>query len=281
MGFYDRDYRAPSRFINPRLLIALAIAAFSVISYMMRSQVNPVTGEKQRIGMTARDEILLGLQAAPQMAGQHGGRSTDATAQANVSEIGNRIVTNSDARKGPYQFEFHLLADPKTINAFALPGGQIFMTEGLYRKLTTPGQIAGVLAHEIGHVVGRHGAEHLAKAQLTQGLTGAAVIATYDPNRPGSRNAALVAAAVGQLVNLKYGRADESESDTLGVKYMVQAGYDPHSMLKVMEVLRDAGKGPRQPEFLSTHPDPGNRLQQIQENIKQLYPGGLPPGLEA
>jgi beta-barrel assembly-enhancing protease len=281
MGFYDREYRQPSRFINPRLLIALAIAAFSIISYMMKSQLNPVTGEKQRIGMTARDEILLGLQAAPQMAGQHGGRSSDARAQANVSEIGNRIVTNSDARKGPYQFEFHLLADAQTINAFALPGGQVFMTEGLYRKLTTPGQIAGVLAHEIGHVVGRHGAEHLAKAQLTQGLTGAAVMATYDPNRPGSRNAALIAAAVGQLVNLKYGRADESESDSLGVKYMVQSGYDPNSMLKVMEVLRDAGKGPRQPEFLSTHPDPGNRLEQIQANIKQLFPAGLPPGLEA
>ena len=281
MGLYDREYRAPNRFMNPRLLIALAIAAFSVISYMMKSQLNPVTGEKQRIGMTARDEIVLGLQAAPQMAGQHGGRSSDAQAQAKVSEIGNRIVSNSDAHKGPYQFQFHLLADSQTINAFALPGGQVFMTEGLYRKLTTSGQVAGVLAHEIGHVVGRHGAEHLAKAQLTQGLTGAAVMATYDPNRPGTRNAALIAAAVGQLVNLKYGRADESESDTLGVKYMVQAGYDPHSMLKVMEVLRDAGKGPRQPEFLSTHPDPGNRLQQIQENIKQLYPSGLPPGLEA
>ena len=106
------------------------------------------------------------------------------------------------------------------------------------------------------------------------------MLATYDPNRPGSQNAALIAAAVGQLVNMKYGREDESESDNFGVMYMVQAGYDPNSMLRVMEVLRDAAKGPRQPEFFSTHPNPENRIQQIEAAIKEEFPNGVPAGLQ-
>lgn len=154
------------------------------------------------------------------------------------------------------------------------------MTEGLYRKLTTPGQVAGVLAHEIAHVVGRHSAEHLAKQQLTQGLTGAAVLASYDPRRPGSANNAMVAAAIGQMINMKYGREDEIESDTLGVRYMAQAGYDPRSMVQVMKVLASAAKGKRQPEFFSTHPNPENRVQRIQEKIQELFPQGVPEGLQ-
>ena len=82
------------------------------------------------------------------------------------------------------------------INAFALPGGQVFMTEGLRKRLSTDGEVAGVLGHEVGHVVGRHSAEHIAKQQLTQGLTGAAVIATYDPNDYSSRGSAAVAMMV-------------------------------------------------------------------------------------
>jgi len=85
------------------------------------------------------------------------------------------VVDRSAAGKSPYRFELHLLNDPETINAFALPGGQVFITEGLLKRLSTDGELAGVLGHETGHVVGRHGAEHIAKEQLTQGLTGAAV----------------------------------------------------------------------------------------------------------
>lgn len=279
MGFYGRQSRRPG-LMNGRLILAAIVALFSIVSYFSKSQVNPVTGEKQRVSLSPQQEIALGLQAAPSMARQHGGESSDAEARARFSRMGREIVQNSDARKSPYQFEFHLLADPETINAFALPGGQIFMTEGLYRKLTTPGQVAGVLAHEIAHVVGRHSAEHLAKQQLTQGLTGAAVLASYDPRRPGSANNAMVAAAIGQMINMKYGREDEIESDTLGVRYMAQAGYDPRSMVQVMKVLASAAKGKRQPEFFSTHPNPENRVQRIQEKIQELFPQGVPEGLQ-
>jgi predicted Zn-dependent protease len=149
----------------------------------------------------------------------------------------------------------------------------------LYDKLQTEGQLAGVLGHEIGHVVGRHGAEHLATAQLIQGLSGAAVLATYDPENPASQNSAAVVAAVGQLVNLKYGRDDELESDRLGIDYMVQAGYDPRSMTGVMQILKEASGGASPPEFLSTHPDPGNRIEKIGLLIREKFPQGVPSGL--
>jgi len=263
-----------------RLMIALVIAAIALFSYYSSRQENPVTGEVQYVQMSPDQEIAMGLQAAPQMAAQHGGLHPDERAQALVDQVGQRLVTSTAADRSPYQFEFHLLADPQTVNAFALPGGQIFITAALLSQLETEGQLAGVLGHEIGHVIARHGAEHLAKATLTQGLTGAAVIATYDPENPASRQSAAVIAAVGQLVNMKFGRDDELESDRLGVILTAESGYDPRSLIGLMEILARAGGGQRQPEFFSTHPNPERRIERIEQAIQDAYPNGLPEGLE-
>jgi predicted Zn-dependent protease len=226
--------------------------------------------------MTVDQEIALGLQAAPEMAQQFGGLDPNENDQAVVDQIGSQILQNSPAGQSPYQFDFHLLADPQTINAFALPGGQVFITRALYDQLQTEGELAGVLGHEIGHVVGRHSAEQLAKAKLTEGLTGAAVIATYDPENPASAGSAQVAALIGQLINLRYGREDELESDFLGVCFLSDAGYDPAELIRVMEVLASASQGQAPPEFFSTHPNPQNRIQRIQEDIQNIdqCPGG-------
>ncbi|HEV8176246.1 MAG TPA: M48 family metalloprotease, partial [Gemmatimonadales bacterium] len=184
-----------------RLWIALVVAVISVLGYFSKSAFNPITQEKQHVGdITPEQEVALGLQAAPEMVQQFGGLDPDTEAQQRVSAVGERLISRTAAAQSPYTFQFHLLDDPETINAFALPGGQIFITEGLLKRLESDGQLAGVLGHEIGHVVGRHGAEHIAKQQLTQGLTGAAVLATYDPNNPSSRGSAAVAAMIGQLV---------------------------------------------------------------------------------
>ncbi|MCC5613315.1 M48 family metalloprotease, partial [Nostoc sp. CHAB 5834] len=139
------------------ILIAVVIAIFSLIRYFGSSQTNEVTGEKQRVGgVTAEQEIALGLQAKPQMMQQFGGESRSPQANAVVDRIGQRLVDQSSAKKSPYRFEFHLLDDDKTINAFALPGGQVFVTEALAQRLKTEGELAGVLGHEIGHVIARH-----------------------------------------------------------------------------------------------------------------------------
>jgi len=263
------------------LLVALVIAAFSLFRYFGSTQQNQVTGEKQRVGgVTAQQEIALGLQATPQMLQQYGGESRSPQANAVVDRVGQRIVAQSAARDSPYKYEFHLLNDSKTINAFALPGGQVFVTEALASRLKSEAELAGVLGHEIGHVVARHGAEHIAKQQLTQGLTGAAVMATYDPNNPNSMRNAAIVQAVGKLVNLKYGRDDELESDRLGVKFMAEAGYDPRAMIRVMEVLKSAGGGGKTPEFFASHPNPENRIGKIQEAIKKEFPNGVPENLQ-
>lgn len=264
-----------------RLILAAGIALFSLCSYYSMRSFNPVTQETQHIGITPKQEIALGLQAAPEMAAQFGGLSNDETARRRVDEIGRRLVSRSGAKQTDYPFEFHLLADDQTINAFALPGGPVFLTTALYERLTTNGQIAGVLGHEIGHIVARHGAEHIAKAQLAQGLTGAAVIATYDPDRPSTMRTAAVAAMIGQLVSLRYGRSDEIESDKLGVRFTAEAGYDPRAMIHVMEVLAEAGRGRGQPpEFFSTHPNPDRRIERIQAAIKETFPNGVSDNLE-
>ncbi|OKL39572.1 M48 family metalloprotease [Pontibacter flavimaris] len=263
-----------------KFIVALLIAAVSLVTYWCSSETNEFTGEEQRVDMTVEQEIALGLQAAPQMAEQYGGLHPDQEAAREVKAIGQKLVQNTRARDTPYQFDFHLLADEQTVNAFALPGGQIFITAGLLRRLESEGQLAGVLSHEIGHVVARHSAQQLAKAKLTQGLTGAAAIAMYDPDNPASRSGAAVAAMIGQVVNMSYGREDELESDALAVQLTGAAGYDPRAMKRVMEILEEASGGASGgPEFMQTHPNPGNRMARIEEAIQQEYPQGVPEGL--
>ncbi len=255
---------------SSRLIFGVIIAVVSLVSYFGSRQNNPVTGETQYIGITPEQEIGLGLQAAPQMEDEFGGLDSNSADQATVSKIGTFVVRNSPASQTPYQYQFHLLADPQTVNAFALPGGQVFITRALFDKLQTEGELAGVLGHEIGHVVARHSAEQIAKAQLTEGLTGAAVIATYDPNNPATANTAQVAMLIGQLINLKFSRNDELEADKLGVCFMNNAGYDPHEMISVMQILQSLEQGNQPPEFFSTHPSPQNRITLIQQDIQNI-----------
>ncbi len=262
-----------------KFIIAILIAAVSLVTYWCNTEQNEFTGEEQHVDMTVEQEIALGLQAAPEMASQYGGLHPDQEAAARIKEIGQQLVQSTDVSGTPYQFDFHLLADEQTVNAFALPGGQIFITAGLLRRLSTEGQVAGVLGHEIGHVVARHSAEQLAKAKLTQGLSGAAAIATYDPDNPASRTGAIAAAMVGKLLNMRYGREDELESDRLAVRLTGQTGYDPRAMIEVMRILGEASGGASGPEFTQTHPNPGNRIAEIEQAIQEEYPNGLPVGL--
>jgi predicted Zn-dependent protease len=259
--------------VNARVVIAILVALFAGGSYLFQSSENPITGEKQRVALTPEQEIALGYQSAPQMAAQFGGVSRNEQATKVVKTIGARLVSRSVAAKAPYKFSFNVLADSRTINAFALPGGPIFITEGLLRLLKTEGEVAAVLGHEIGHVLARHSAEQLAKQQLTQGLVGAVAVGS------GDYGATQMAQVVGGMINMKYGRDDELESDSLGVRIMAEGGYDPRSMLRVMEVLAKASSGSRQPEFLSTHPNPGNRLDRIKAEVARQFPSGVPEGL--
>ena len=267
---YRRQYtrRGTGGGCGGRLIFAAIIAAVSLFSYFSSRQDNPVTGETQYIDITVEQEIALGLEAAPQMAAEFEGLDPNQNDQAIVDEVGNAIVQSSPAGVSPYVFDFHLLADDQTINAFALPGGQIFITRALYNQLQTEGELAGVLGHEIAHVIARHSAEHIAKAKLTEGLTGAAVIATYDPDNPASIGTAQLAALIGQMINMRFGREDELESDFLGVCFMNDTGYNPEDMITVMQVLAASRQGEQPPEFFSTHPNPESRIERIHQAIQ-------------
>ena len=257
------------RNVGGGIIIAILLAGFALCKYYGQNQYNEVTGTNQHISITADQEIQLGLQSMPTMVQEFGGLHPDEDAQRLVKQVGQRIVKSSAAQKTPYQYDFHLLADPNVVNAFALPGGQVFITAALFSKLETEDQLAGVFGHEIGHVVARHGAERIAKEELTQGLTGAAVVAS------GDYNTAQAAQMIANLVNMSYGRDQELQSDDLGVRFMTEAGYNPEALIGVMQILESASGGQKQPEFLSTHPSPANRVEKIKEAIvkyKDLAP---------
>lgn len=253
------------------LMIALIIAIVGLFMYFTQTEKNPITGEKQHVAITPEQEIRLGLQAAPEMADQMGGAvpSSDPRSQE-VQKIGQEIATKTDARKGPWHFQYHLLSDPETVNAFALPGGQIFITLGLLNKLQTEAQLAGVLAHETGHVIQRHSAQQMAKGQLGQLLIAATSVGFNDPNSPNrAQQAAMIASIVNQVTQLRYSRKDELEADQWGLRLMTQAGYDPKAMLEVMKILEEASPGGHQPEMLLTHPYPHHRMEKIREYLNE------------
>lgn len=243
-----------------KLVLGVAIVAFGVIRYCGSQEENPYTGRTQAISLSTEEEIAIGLQNAPIMAEQHGGLYPDQRLQDQVDAVGKKLIDNTIAQETPYTYEFHLLSDPNTVNAFALPGGQIFITYALYKRLNSEDQLAGILGHEIGHVVGRHSAERIAQSELANTVaTGAQVGA----------DAGMLASQLGQTILLKNGRGDELESDDLGVKFMLEAGYDPEALIEVMQILKEAGGGQRVPEFQSSHPDPDNRIEKIRAAIEK------------
>jgi len=243
-----------------RLLIGAAIVVFAFIKKCGNKTVNPYTNRVQNINMGPQQEIAIGIQSAPQMAQQHGGLHPDTKLQELIDDIGEKLVRSSMARETPYRYDFHLLADNKTINAFALPGGQIFITYALLSKLENKDQVAGVLGHEIGHVLGRHSAERIAESEFWKTISAGASVGADAGN---------IVNQYGNTTLLKNGREDELESDELGVLFMINAGYNPKEMISVMKVLKQAAGPNRVPEFKSSHPDPENRIQHIEEAIKK------------
>jgi len=244
------------------------MAAIAYFSYIGKSQDNPLTGESQKVSLSPEEEVALGLQSAPQMAQEYGGLYPDQQVQNQVNAVGHKLVQvfnrelEAKGIRNPYKFNFYVLRDGQTVNAFALPGGQVFITAGLLSRLKSEDQLAGVLGHEIGHVIHRHSSEQMAKTEFYQGLAGAATASA------GDLGAGQIASYVANMKLMKYGRDDELESDEFGVHYMVNAGYNPDAMIEVMEILAEAsGGGMDRDDFNSTHPSPANRVARIREHI--------------
>jgi predicted Zn-dependent protease len=261
-----------------RLSIALLVILLGLVTYCGNTVENPVTGEQQQVQLSPQQEISLGLQARQQMVTQYGGFYPDKLLQQYIDRVGKQVVARSIASKSPYPFEFYLLRDDRTVNAFALPGGQVFVTIALLKRLTSEAQLAAVLSHEVGHVVARHGAEHLTKQPFSQQLLTA--VSTTSNSGFSADPANVLTQAVKQLIGLRYGRDDELESDRLGLRFMTEAGYDPQGIIQLMQRLNASRQSGQPLAFFSTHPSPDNRVKRLQTLITQTYPQGIPRSLK-
>jgi predicted Zn-dependent protease len=208
--------------------------------------------------ISQEQEIEMGRQTHGQFEQEFGGLYNDPVVQGYVNRVGTSLVQFAGRRELPWQFR---VVDSDQINAFALPGGYVYITRGLLGNLEDEAQLAAILGHEIGHVVERHPVQQIQRAQGAQFIPFLAGIF-------GGGTAGDVAGAVTQLGLMKYGRDQEREADYRGLTYMTRGGYDPEGIVQAMEILqRASGGGGRTPEFLSTHPNPGNRIEYLSEAI--------------
>ena len=243
---------------------------------------NFITGESQRGAYTWEQEVQLGTEADQQISQQYGIYS-DADVQRYVERIGNEVLQTSaytdestpvEVRNTPFYFR---VLDSPVVNAFALPGGYIYVTRGLLAYLENEAQLAVVLGHEIGHVLGRHSSEQAARSQLNQfGLLGAAVLGGVVGGGQVAEGILNYGGQATQLLTLKYGRGAEREADRAGVAYAEFAGYDAAEAARFFVALErlSASSGGSLPTFLSTHPDPAERAQSIPELASQYDPQG-------
>ncbi|MFL6193796.1 MAG: M48 family metalloprotease [Thermoanaerobaculia bacterium] len=206
------------------------MALVAVAGYYGARSYNPAFSEARRLEVTPGQEMALGLQAAPALAGRFGGLSADQGAQQRVDRVCEDLIGKTSVKDSPYDYDCHVLADEGTAQAFSLPGGQVFITTGLLRRLPGDGPLAGALSREIGHVVARHGVEHLATVRGAGERTGAEVLASYDPEDPASRRDPAVEALIGQVVTMRFSAEDEREADRLAARFLAEAGYDPRAL---------------------------------------------------
>ncbi len=236
---------------------------------------NAATGKNVfTLGMSRSQQIALGAEAAPQFTQEFGGEVGSEHLQSYVSEIGAKMAAQTEGENPTLPWEFTLLNTP-VVNAFALPGGKVFFTRGLAERLTTEAQMAGVIGHEIGHVTAEHGAQRMAsQIAFNVGLAVGAVLTESSDDKDVKRTGRVLIPALmvgGNLVLLKFGRDEELEADRLGVRYMSKVGYNPRGQREVMEVLASLSKGGSTPDFLSTHPNPLDRVKQVDRLLETDY----------
>jgi len=244
--------------LNGAATIVVVIAALAAMS----CTTDYVTGKKTFSLVSESQEVQMGKEADPEIVGEYGVYD-DAALSQYVSGIGQALAAKSQRTDITYTFR---VLDSPVVNAFALPGGYVYVTRGILAHFNSEDQLAGVVGHEIGHVVARHSAEQMSRQQLAGlGLgLGSLVSETF-------RQYAEVAGFGLQLMLLKYSRSQESESDLLGVEYSTKLGYDANEMAGFFGTLRRMGEksGQSLPSFMSTHPDPGDRENRVHQLAKE------------
>jgi predicted Zn-dependent protease len=226
---------------------------------------NPATGERQLTLMSEAQEVAMGRQAEPQVLASFG-EYPDRDLQTYVNELGQALAASSE--RPQLDWTFHVLDDP-LVNAFAYPGGYIYVTRGILSYFNSEAELVSVLGHEIGHVTARHSVEQIGQQQLAQLGLGIAAAASED-----FRPYAGYAAAGLQVLFLKFSRDDERQADDLGLRYMTRGGYDPEQMPNVFRAFdrMQSAAGEQIPDWQSTHPNPADRVGRIEAQIVRLPP---------
>ncbi len=240
------------------------LLALSLLLAMSACVHNPVTGRRQFSLVSQRDEIEIGQQGAQDVR-QTIGLLPNPQVQEYVAQVGKSLAAKTERPNLPWSFE--VLDDP-AVNAFALPGGPIFLTRGILTHMNSEAELAAVLGHEIGHVTARHTAGQLTRTQLAQLGLGLGMVLSPDLAKYGE----LASAGMGLLL-LKYGRDAETQADELGLRYMLNERYDARAMVDLFQMLSrvSAKEGGRLPTWLSTHPNPGDRLKETQQRLAGLH----------
>ncbi len=252
------------------VLLALVLALPFTLS-MVGCSTNPATGKSQFNAMSREQEIALGQQATPEMIQEYGGVVEDPALKEYLDRVGWLMVpyTEGDYESLPWEFVF---LDSDVINAFALPGGKVFISRGLAEIMTNEAQFAAVVGHEMGHVTARHINDRVANQMAIQGLgIGAVILAGQGAGAWAAEATNVVVGSAGQGFMLKFSRDDELEADRLGVRYMVKAGYDPLGARQMQENLGAASGGAAPAEILSTHPASSTRINQINKLLEGEY----------
>jgi beta-barrel assembly-enhancing protease len=215
---------------------------------------------------SAEQDVELGREAAQQVRQEYDVVS-DPFLQSYLDTLGKRLAATPAARESGFPFSFTLVNDPN-INAFALPGGPMFIHSGLIKAAANEAQLAGVMAHEMAHVILRHGTNQVSRAYLLQLPAMLAAGAVGGPGILGQLGQLGVGLGY-QSILLSYSRGAETESDALGARIMAQAGFNPIESARFFETLEAEG-GPRGPQFLASHPNPGNRMRNIEAEIRTM-----------
>ena len=235
--------------------------AFGAALGLAACQTAPISGRNQLILFSAEREVALGADAYRQIIDEKE-ISSDPELTRRMNEVGRRIAEASD--QSGLSWEFTLFEDD-TANAFALPGGKVGVNTGLFDVAMNDAQLATVLAHEIGHVIARHSSERMSRRLLVQGGLAAIGLSLGD----GSQAYVQLASQAATLgVVLPFTREQEGEADRIGLIYMARAGYDPRQAIDLWRNFESADSE-RPPEFLSTHPTPGTRIQLLQQYMPE------------
>jgi predicted Zn-dependent protease len=244
----------------------IRIPAHALLSLLILSAcaTAPYTQRSQLILISASEENRLGIQAFQQVLAKEK-VTRDPVLQGVVDRIGWRVATA--ANRPDFQWQFVVIDNEKTANAFALPGGKVAVYTGIFPVSKTEGGLAAVMAHEVAHVLARHGGERLSQGLLAQ-MGGVAVQVGMAGSDPGVVQGVMAAYGLGANVGvlLPYSRLQESEADRIGLILMAQAGYDPREAVHLWERMAQQDRN-RPPEFFSTHPSAGTRIQDLQRSM--------------